>query len=130
MRQATIPVLMQMAHAGGVLALMQLLDDPHKDVQCDAVDALGKLHATRAIATLQRLLQCDDPDLSPRAAETLGKLGDQSGFRIARDYLVVDTPLNRRTARAIGAILGQPFHATAEGVASARCYLQAKKLIK
>ena len=127
-RRAAIPVLMQVPGSEGALALIELLDDPNATVQAEAADALGRLRTTRAIEPLRDLLRHKDDDVALRAAEALGRMNDQSGIRVVARILRGDTSLNRRAARALGAIVGHPFRATTEGVAAARCYLKAKKV--
>ena len=129
-RRATIPVLMQMPRQESVLAIIQLLSDANAGVLGDAIDALGKLKATQAIGPLRELLGHKNSEIAVRAAEALGYLEDDGGLQVAIRHLLSDTPLNRRAARAVGAIFGQPFRPTSDGVASARRYLKAKKIIK
>lgn len=128
-RRATIPVLMQMSAGGGVLALVQLLDDANSTIQAEAADALGQLNAKQAIAGLQELLRHDKSEVALHAAEALGRMGDKSGLRYLARLVKSDSPLNRRAARALGIVLGRSFRPNSEGVEAARRYLKGKKII-
>jgi hypothetical protein len=127
-RRAAIPVLMQIVGHEGTLALIELLEDANANVQAEAAEALGRLHASQAVEPLRQLLKHNDEAVVLRAAEALGRMNDQSGLRLVARWVRGDTSLNRRAARTLGVIVGQPFRATTEGVAAARRYLKAKKI--
>ena len=127
-RRATIPVLMQITGPEGVMALIDRLNDANATVQGEAAEALGQLRATQAIGDLRKLLRHHDREVALRAAEALGRMDDKSGLRVAARQVHGDDPLNRRAARVLGTIVGQPFRATNEGVAAARRYVKANRI--
>ena len=127
-RRATIPVLLQIPRRGATLVLVQMLNDPNPSVQIDAADALGQLRVAEARAPLKELLRHSDHRVALRAAEALGNLGSKDGLRLVARLVRSDEPINRRAARALGVILGQPFRPNNEGVATARRYLKAKRI--
>lgn len=119
-RQATIPVLMQIAGQDGVISLVRLLDDPNPVIQGEAADALGRMKAANAVGALQKLLHHRDDEVALRAAEALGRMNDSSGLRRVVRVLREDSPQNRRAARVLGMLIGREFRPNAAGVAAAR----------
>jgi HEAT repeat protein len=127
-RQASIAVLLKVGGQQAILSLIRLLNDDNPHIQGEAAQALGLMRASQALKPLRALLRQPDEDIAVRAAEALGRLGDQSGLRLVIRLLLKESQLTRRAARALGAIVGKEFHPNAEGVEQARGYVQANGL--
>ena len=127
-RKATIPVFLELGNRDGVLGLIGLLKDANSDIQGDAADALGALRAPEATSALKKLTKTGDAKAALRAATALGRLGDRSGLALVVGYLKEGGQHAKLAARALGAIVGQDFRPTRQGVAAARRYAKAEKL--
>ncbi len=118
--------LMEVGGQRAVIGLLNLLDDPHPEVRQTAIDAVGVLRTHIAIEKLEMIL-AKDPDVTIRlrAARTLGKLGSRKGLLLVIRLLdKKDEYLKRLAARSLKDIIGKYFEPTAEGVKSAKRYLE------
>ncbi len=118
--------LMEAGGQRAVIGLINLLDDPHPDVRQIAIDALGVLRAHIAMEKLETILEKDpDPKIRLKAARTLGKLGSKAGLILVIRLLdEKDEYLKRLAVRTLQDIIGKYFEPTAEGVKSAKRYLE------
>ena len=127
LRRAAIPALAQISGPDGYGTLIRLLDDPNATIQAEAAQALGGLGVREAIDPLKTLLSHEQPEVALQAAMGLGRLSDQSGLPVAIRFLRKDNPHTRLAVRVFGAIVGQRFRATPEGIAAARRHLKNGK---
>ncbi len=118
--------LMEAGGQRAIIGLMNLLDDNNPDVRQIAIDALGVLRAYIAMEKLETIL-AKDPDVKTRlrAARSLGKLGSKIGLLLIIRLLdEKDEYLKRLAVRSLQDIIGKYFEPTAEGVKSAKRYLE------
>ncbi len=127
-REAAVPVLVQLHKDSAVPALLERLHDPNAAIQGAAAAALGELHAQQAIPSLVNMLKSPSDDVALWAAHALGRLGDQRGLRVAARLLDGETPLGRRAARTLGIIVGREFRPNPEGVSAARSYVRENRI--
>lgn len=126
-RMATIPALFQIRGSEAELALINLLNDPNASIQGEVAEMLGHLSADRAISPLTELLEHRNVEVALRAAEALGRLGDQSGLQVAVRFLRSDHEHTPLAARALGTILNEHFRPGQRGVTEARLLLKRRK---
>ncbi len=127
LRRATIPALAHVTGPDGYDTLIRLLDDPNTTIQAEAAQALGGLGVGEAIEPLKTLLSHKQPEVALQAALGLGRLGDRSGLPVTIRFLRKDNPHTRLAVRAFGAIVGQRFRSSPEGIAAARRHLKKAK---
>ena len=111
-------------------ALVELLDDPDANVLGSAAETAGFVQLQEAAGKLKKLMQRQDEPLALRAAASLAQLGDQSVVPFIVGIVEVDGPNTRLAARILGTILGKRFPANAEGISSARRYIEATSMHK
>lgn len=127
-RLAAIPALMGLRTRDGTSALIRLLDDKNPEVQSQVAEVLGGSRVAEAVPHLRRLLRHGKDDVALRAAEALGRIGDNSGIHTVARILRTNDSLRRRAARTLGIIVGQRFPATDEGIAAALGYLKKHRI--
>jgi HEAT repeats/PilZ domain len=127
-RQASVPVLMNIGGQQAIICLIRLLNDDNPAIQGDAAEALGLMRTPQAMEPLRALVRDTNKEVAVRAAEALGRLGDQTGLRLCIRHVLMEGELSRRAAKALGAIVGKEFRPNAEGVEQARRYLRTSGL--
>ena len=70
----------------------------NRELQLEAVKALGKLQRPEGAAVLKKYLRSDDDNVKVEAAVALAKLGDKSGEKICRKLISGDNPAVKRRA--------------------------------
>ena len=127
-RRATIAVFMRVAGNTGIMSLISMLGDADAGIQGEAAAALAPFKPRQAVAPLRRLLQHEDDEVVLRAAETLGRMDDNSGLGVVTRILRSEATVNHRAAHVLGVIVGRKFRPNSEGVAAARKYAKVNKL--
>lgn len=127
-RRASIPVLQSIAGREGLTCLVSMLRDSNSEIQGEAAEALGMMGHPEALEPLQQLLHHEDDAVAVRAAEALARLGSWSGKHVILRLLILEGPVSRRAARALGLLVGRDFRPNAEGVEQARKYAQEHDL--
>jgi HEAT repeat protein len=112
LRKATPRVKAQIVRALGeagdrdaVLPLLALLRDDNLLVRVETLEALGRLHAVRALPLVQVFLRESDANLRAAAARTLGAIGDARALPALRRALEDEAPLVAESAaEALGGL--------------------------
>jgi HEAT repeat protein len=118
--------LMEVGTERAIMALMDLLDDPHPQVRFTAIGALGNLRARIAVDRIKNVLRVD-PDVSNKvmAARVLGRMGNRCGLNTIVRLIYEGSGTDLRMAVvALRDIIGQAFSPTLEGIRAAKRYLE------
>ncbi len=127
-RQRAVDVLAKIGTMPARKALLGLLKDEDPDVRGHAIGAAAALRMQESGYLLRMLLSDPEEGIALRAAGALGRVGDRDGLPLVRKHLTHEGPHTRLAAQVLGEIVGHRFAANAEGVKSARRYLEAQTL--
>jgi HD-GYP domain-containing protein (c-di-GMP phosphodiesterase class II) len=126
-RNRTIDVLAKIGTKAARMALMTLLKDSDPEIREHAVGTAGTMRMHEAAHLLRERLADPVDAVALRAAGALGLLGEQTGLPLVARALMRDDAMARLAAKAFGEIVGHRFPANANGIQSARTYLEAKR---
>ncbi|MGB0715298.1 MAG: HD domain-containing phosphohydrolase [Phycisphaerae bacterium] len=110
-------------------ALCVLLNDQNRAVRESAIMTCGAHGVRQSMDQLRTIMNGDDVKHALFAAESLSKLDDKSGLRMAASILRKNIRESRLAARVVGEITGHKFAANSEGIKAAIRYLKAKQLV-
>ena len=124
-RKAAVGVLARIPGREARSALVGLLRDSEPAVRERTVAVIGALRMGDAANALRPLLGDAVESVALAATAAMARLGDDPALFSLIEILQSDKATAKLAARAFGDAVGQRFAANAEGLASARRYVQA-----